>query len=151
MANRGRIVLRRKRRAIGDTSSYYIDKEEYTREIMAYKETGKASERLGEIFLLHVTRLSSTNSFKDYTFKNDMESVAIVHLLKYSKGYDPSKGSNAFNYCTTFICRAFVQVIQKEKKQSIIKDALIKNQGSILKGSAKIRFSITDLVPESSG
>jgi len=98
--------------------------------------------------MLHVSRISSAQNFKDYTYKSDMESTALVHLLKFSRNYDPTvitrKGvlTDAFTYCTTIICRAFVQVIVKEKHQSKIKDKLIKEQDRVT--PSKIVFKIKD-------
>jgi hypothetical protein len=142
-----RIVLR-KRRTFSDISRYYIDKDEYSNELINYSKTRKASNRLGELFMLHVSRISSANNFKDYTYKSDMEGTALLHLLKYSHNYNPKiltrfgKPTDAFSYCTSIICRAFLQVMAKEKTQSKIKDALIKNQNKI--SLQKIHFSISE-------
>ncbi len=128
---------KRKRRTFTDASRYYIDKKEYGEELMKFKATGRASERLGELFMIHTQRCASAGNFKGYTYRGDMESTAILHLLKYSHNYDPNYmdktdknylGTDAFKYCTSIIHHAFMQVIAKEKKQSVIKDALIKNQ-----------------------
>jgi len=120
---------KRKRRTFTDVSRYYIDKAEYNKELLDFKKNKRASERLGELFMIHTQRCASAGNFKGYTYRGDMESTAILHLLKYSsKNFDPSKGKDAFSYCTTIIHHAFIQVIAKEKKQSVIKDALIKNQ-----------------------
>jgi hypothetical protein len=127
-------LMLRKRRTFSDESRYYIDKTEYSNELINYTKTGKATDRLGELFMLHVSRVSSSNNFKDYTYKSDMEAEALIHLLKYGDNYDPTKITrkgvltDAFSYCTKIIVCAFIQVIQKEKRQSKVKDALIKNQ-----------------------
>lgn len=142
MAKEKKKVVLRKRRTFSEKSRYYIDKEEYSKELLQFKKTGVASDRLGELFMLHVSRISSAHNFKDYTFKSDMEGAAIIHLLKYSAdNYDPSLG-DAFSYCTSIICTAFLQVIKKEKVQSMIKDALIKNQDRT--NYQKIPFSISE-------
>lgn len=119
---------KRKRRTFTDESRYYIDKKEYDEELMSFKKSGRASERLGELFMIHTQRCASAGNFKGYTYRGDMESTAILHLLKYSHNYNPDIGKDAFSYCTSIIHHAFLQVIAKEKKQSLIKDALIKNQ-----------------------
>ena len=135
-----KIVLR-KRRTFSDSSRYYIDKEEYSNELINYSKSGKSSDRLGELFMLHVSRISSAHNFKDYTFKSDMEGTALLHLLKYSHNFNPSKG-DAFSYCTSIIVRAFLQVMAKEKYQSKLKDALIKNQDKL--NPQKISFTIAE-------
>jgi len=117
--------------------SYYIDAEEYTNEVKNFRKTGLASERLGELFKLHVDRYSSSANFKGYTYLDEMRGMAILFLMKYAhkfddkKMYDAGKIPNAFNYCTTIIHRAFLQIIAKEKKHSELKDRIIKAQEEI--------------------
>ena len=140
-------IILRKRRTFSDSSRYYIDKDEYSRELIKYSKTGKATNRLGELFMLHVSRVSSAHNFKDYTYRSDMEGTALLHLLKYTHNYDPTKITrkgvltDAFSYCTQIIVRAFVQVMHKEKHQSVIKDAVIKNQDKV--NHQKVSFSIS--------
>lgn len=146
--------VKRKRRTFTDKSRFYIDKEEYEKEIVDYKTTGKASERLGELFMLHVQRCSSAHNWKSYTYRNDMEGLALYHLLKFCHNYNPNftkkdKGVDykpgAFSYCTTIIHHAFLQAMAKEKKQSKIKDVLIKNQDRI--NNNKLTLNINDDTP----
>jgi len=138
----------RKRRKFTDKSKWYIDKEEYNRELLSFKQTEKASDRLGELFMIHVSRCASAANFKNYTFRQEMESQALFYLLKYSKSFDPEKQRkankvpDAFAYCTQIIHHTFMQVIAKERKHSIIKDRLIKNQPGLSKDANN--FSIMD-------
>lgn len=127
----------RKRNPVADQSRYYIDKDEYTAEVINYKKTGKASERLGELFTIHVDKYASSLSFKNYTYLDEMKSQSKLFLLKYSTSFNPdyatknNKKMNAFAYCTSIIYNAFLQVIQREKKHSALKDKLIKNSEKI--------------------
>lgn len=127
----------RKRNPVADQSRYYIDKDEYTAELIKYKKSGKATERLGELFTIHVDRYATSLSFKNYTYLDEMKSQAKLFLLKYSTSFDPNyaakngKKMNAFAYCTSIIYNAFLQVIQREKKHSALKDKLIKNAEKI--------------------
>lgn len=135
MENKKRTI--RKRNLVADLSRYYIDKDEYTAELIKYKKTGKATERLGELFTIHVDRYATSLSFKNYTYLDEMKSQAKLFLLKYAPSFNPeyaaknNKKMNAFAYCTTIIYNAFLQVIQREKKHSTLKDKLIKNQERI--------------------
>lgn len=143
-------VPRRKRRKFADSSRFYIDKDEYNKELISYKKTGTASNRLGELFIVHVVRCASAGNFKNYTYRSEMESQALYYLLKYSKNFSPEKQlksgklPDAFAYCTQIIHNTFLQVIAKEKKHSLIKDGLIKSQPGIQKDSN--HFSIMDKV-----
>jgi hypothetical protein len=125
------------RRGKADKSRYYIDKDEYTNQVIDYIETGVASERLGELFTIHVNHYASSSCFKGYTYLDEMKSQATLFLLKYSKSFKPNYGPNnnkkpnAFSYCTTIIHHAFLQIIQREKRHSKLKDIIIKNQERI--------------------
>jgi hypothetical protein len=149
MAERKRII-RRRRKATADPSRYYIDKDEYTKEVINYIECGRASERLGELFILHVDKYASSSCFKGYTYLDEMKSQARLFLLKYCRSFKPqyaierNKKPNAFAYCTTIIHNAFLQVIQREKKHSKLKDAIIKNQERI--NHELERFSILNQI-----
>lgn len=121
-----------------DPARYYINHEEYTNEIINYKKTLLASDRLGELWKLHVEKCASAGCFKNYTWLDEMKSHALLHLVSYSKSFDPSKQErlgkkpNAFNYCTSMIHNAFIQVINREKKHSDIKDKMVKLQQKIV-------------------
>jgi hypothetical protein len=145
---RNRII--RRRRAAADESRFYIDKEEYNREVINFSKTNKASERLGELFILHVDKYASSSCFKGYTYLDEMKAHARLFLLKYSSSFKPDyakkngKKPNAFAYCTTIIHHAFLQIIQREKKHSALKDKIIKNQERI--NHELERFSILNQI-----
>lgn len=140
----------RKRRKFTDKSKWYIDKEEYNKELILFTKTNVASDRLGELFMTHVSRCASAANFKNYTYRQEMESQALYFLLKYSTNFDPEKQRkagkepDAFAYCTQMIHNAFLQIIAREKKHSLIKDRLIKNQPGISKDANN--FSISDKI-----
>lgn len=126
--------------------SYYVDAEEYTKEVLNFRKTGLASERLGELFKLHVDRYASSANFKGYTYLDEMKGMAILFLMKYANKFDDKKmvsegkTPNAFNYCTTIIHRAFLQIIAKEKKHSELKDKIIKAQDEIMKSGINLHI-----------
>jgi hypothetical protein len=121
-----------KRRNLSDPSRYYIDKDEYNEEVIKFIKNQRASERLGELWKMHVDRCGSASCFKSYTYLDEMKGYALLFLVKYSKSFKPQKQidegkkPNAFAYCTTIIHRAFVQIINKEKRHSKLKDRFIK-------------------------
>lgn len=127
-----------KKRPIADKSRYYIDNDEYTNQVVDYIKKQIATDRLGELFKLHVDKCASASCFKGYTFLDEMKGTALLFLMKYSRSFKvdkilaSGKKPNAFKYCTTIIHNAFIQVINKEKKHSKIKDSLIKSQQRIL-------------------
>jgi DNA-directed RNA polymerase specialized sigma24 family protein len=49
----------------------------------------------------------------------------VENCLQYISNFDPSKSSNPFAYFTQIIYYAFIRKIQKEKKQTHVKNKLI--------------------------
>lgn len=93
-----------------------VNNDELRTELVAYIESGTASERLGELFLALVDNYATLSKFSGYTFLDEMKSRAILFLLKYSTNYNPEVSKNAFSYCTQIAHNAFVQIIKREKK-----------------------------------
>ena len=54
-----------------------------------------------------------------------MISDGIENCLQYLDNFDPDKSNNPFAYFTQIIYYAFVRRIQKEKKQTVIKQKMI--------------------------
>jgi hypothetical protein len=57
-----------------------------------------------------------------------MISDGIENCLQYLHNFDPEKSNNPFSYFTQIIYYAFLRRIQKEKKQTHIKNQMIENQ-----------------------
>ena len=58
-----------------------------------------------------------------------MISDGIENCLQYVSNFDPEKSNNPFAYFTQIIYYAFIRRIQKEKKQTTIKQKLILKSG----------------------
>lgn len=145
--------MARERRKFDKDSKHYIEKEEYNKEMDIFRETGTPTERLGELFTIHVKRYATSAKFKNYTYRDEMEADALWFLLKYAgKNWKPEeqikkgKKADAFAYCTQIITNAFLQVIEREKKHSILKDALIKNQENV--NHEGMRFSLLNQIKD---
>jgi hypothetical protein len=107
---------------------FYIDPLDLKKEIVDWKEVGKISERLGELFLLISKNMSYNQKFIGYSnhWKEEMIQQGTLFLCKYAKNFDPDHPkSNVFSYCSQIVYNAFIQFIVKEKKQSEIKNNLI--------------------------
>ena len=81
---------------------------------------------IGECFLKIANHLSYRPNFINYTYRDEMISDGIENCLQYIDNFNPEKSKNPFAYFTQIIYFAFVRRITKEKKQSKIKDAILK-------------------------
>ena len=120
-------------------SEHYVNNKEFLAAIVEYKEKvalaeerGEAKPRitnyLGECFLKIATHLSFKPNFVNYMFKDDMVCDGIENCVQYINNFNPEKSKNPFSYFTQIIYYAFIRRIQKEKKQSHIKNKMIEKR-----------------------
>ena len=112
---------------------FLIAMKEYKKKCVAAKKKGKPNppitDYIGECFLKIANHLSYRPNFINYTYKEDMISDGIENCLQYVSNFDPDKSDNPFAYFTQIIYYAFIRRIQKEKKQTIIKQKMIMKSG----------------------
>jgi hypothetical protein len=116
--------------------AHYVDNAEFLKAIKEYKskvleaessgsEKPRVPEYIGECLLKIATHLSYKHNFINYTYREDMILDGVENCLQYIDNFDPNRSSNPFAYFTQIIYYAFIRKIQKEKKQSIVKNKLI--------------------------
>tara|TARA_Y100000004_G_scaffold116248_1_gene130656 strand:+ start:942 stop:1499 length:558 start_codon:yes stop_codon:yes gene_type:complete len=119
---------------------HYVDNKKFLEEMKKYhkkvvsarnrkRRDPPISDYIGECFLKIANHLSYRPNFINYTYKEDMISDGIENCLQYVANFDPEKSNNPFAYFTQIIYYAFIRRIQKEKKQTTIKQKLIMKGG----------------------
>lgn len=128
----------------------YINNKELSQAIADYVITVKAARELGEPepqltnyiasgILQICNGLSRSPNFMNYSYREDMVMDAVENCLKVVKNFNidaPTRTGlpNAFSYFTQIAYYAFLRRIEKEKKQTEIKQKLI--EGSSLESFA---------------
>ena len=121
-------------------TEHYVDNKKFLQEMIKYKDKCAKAEKsgrrqppitnyMGECFLKIANHLSYRPNFINYTYKDDMISDGIENCLQYVTNFNPEKSNNPFAYFTQIIYYAFIRRIQKEKKQTEIKQRLIMKSG----------------------
>jgi hypothetical protein len=119
---------------------HYVNNKEFTAAITEHNiavkkavkdgvEPPRVSEYIGECIYKIATRLSTKPNFINYSYRDEMICDGIENCLQYINNFNPEKSQNAFAYITQIIYYAFLRRIQKEKKQSAIKQKAIMNSG----------------------
>ena len=119
-----------------EKSIHYVDNAKFLEAMKEWKdqckdaeETGdekpRISNYIGECFLKIANGLSYRPNFINYTYRQEMISDGIENCLQYVKNFNPEKSKNPFAYFTQIIYYAFLRRIQKEKKQSHVKNKMI--------------------------
>lgn len=99
-------------------NNHYIDKKEFHERIKEYKKNKCPIlyERIGKDFLLLVERIATKYNFRDYSYIEDMKSLALIDCIRCLTLYDEEKYENPFGYFSLAIERAFIREIKKEKR-----------------------------------
>ena len=116
---------------------HYVNNKEFLQAMVEWKAEVREAEAndeprpqvtnyIGECFLKIANHLSYRPNFINYTYREEMISDGIENCLQYINNFDPEKSKNPFAYFTQIIYFAFIRRITKEKKQSLIKDKLLK-------------------------
>ena len=119
---------------------HYVNNKDFLEAMTNYRNSCLEAEKngktkppvtdyIGSCFLKIANHLSYRPNFINYTYKEDMISDGIENCLQYVSNFDPTKSNNPFAYFTQIIYYAFIRRIQKEKKQTIIKQKLIMKSG----------------------
>lgn len=117
---------------------YYVDNKKLFEEMSKFitkcesaeaagDQRPKIPEYIGECIFKIATRLATKPNFASYTYKDEMISDGIEVCIRYIHNFNPEKSNNPFAYFTQIIYYAFLQRIQKEKKQAYIKAKSFEN------------------------
>ena len=123
-------------------SVHYVDNKKLFEEMQKFKEKCKEAEGvgermplvphyIGECFLKIANGLSYRPNFINYTYRDEMISDGIENCLQYAQNFNPEKSSNPFAYFTQIIYYAFLRRIQKEKKQTHVRNKIIEKSNYV--------------------
>lgn len=113
-------------------SIHYVNNKEFYQAMIAYKnkcndaiesnkEQPKIPDYIGLCIYKIANKLSNHPSFMNYSYKDEMVSDGIETCIVNIRSFNPEKSTNPFAYFTQICWHAFVQRIQKEKKQQYVK------------------------------
>jgi hypothetical protein len=130
-SNNGEIGLQKEKRDIRDK----------LRKLSVETYTPRDNNLFGDMITMIVNRIASRPQFSNYTYINDMKSLAIEHILLYTYKFDPFRQSeltgqyaSAFAYISTIAFNAFIATINSfNKEQKKAKEQFLEKQKLIHK------------------
>jgi DNA-directed RNA polymerase specialized sigma24 family protein len=124
----------------------YVNNNELLIEVRKYKESGKMSERLGEMILMIARNYATKGSYAGYTWVEDFIAEAALTCVRYLKSFDENKYAepNPFAYITTICRNAFIAYIRDQKKHSGIKNDLYFEEHHILQDMEPASIDYTE-------
>jgi len=105
-----------------------VQKNRYNyHKVMGTLDTFEQDPYVIECYQLLCKKLSGRYNFSNYTYREDMISEGVMNCFMYWHNFNPDKSTNVFAYFTTIASQAFVRYIKKEKRQTTVKEAVIRN------------------------
>jgi len=103
----------------------YLSNKEMFTEVINCQKQNKVSDKLGRMFIILSTRYASKPNFSGYSYRSELINSGIVACVAALHKFDSAKSENPFAYYTSINHNAFIQILNKEKKQQKIRDQLL--------------------------
>lgn len=113
----------------GPQKTMYLNNKELLIAVRESKEKGKMTPKLATMLQLLCSKYATKGSFVNYSYNEDMQSYAMLMLVRTWNAFDLNKSNNPFAFFTQCIKNSFIQYLNQEKRQRNIRDSLLVNQG----------------------
>jgi hypothetical protein len=107
----------------------YVTNKALLAEFKISREKGEMTKELAKMVMLICERYARRGSYASYTYNEDLQSFALMNLVKSWKSFNPEKSQNPFAYFTSCIHNSFLQYLNQERKHRNIRDALLIENG----------------------
>lgn len=107
----------------------YLNNRDLLAQVVLSKKQAKMSNELAKMLQLLTMRYGKKGNFANYTYNDDMQSYAMLMLVKTWHSFDPAKSSNPFAFFTQCIKNSFIQYLNYEKRQRDIRDEVLVDKG----------------------
>ena len=122
--------MRTKREKSTTTTGHYVRNADLLPAVIEAKQAGKVTNKLIKMIQMIADRYSKKHLFVNYSYREDMVSMAVENLCKNALKFDHEKYSNPFAFYTTAIHNSFLQYLADEKKHRNIRDSLLIDAGA---------------------
>lgn len=107
----------------------YLNNKDLLAQVVLSKKNDKMTNELAKMLQLLTMRYGKKGNFSGYTYNDDMQSYAMLMIVKTWRGFDPAKSSNPFAWFTQCIKNSFIQFLNSEKRQRDIRDEILVDSG----------------------
>lgn len=109
--------------------SKYLDKKELLATTIDALEKGVLTDKLAAMLQLLTKQYATSARFASYSYNDDMQSYAMVMLVRTWNRFKPERSDNAFAFYTQCIKNSFKQYLKDEKKHRVTRDELLLDKG----------------------
>lgn len=110
-------------------SGEYVNNKGLLEEFHRSKEAGQMTPEFAKMLTLICKRYASKANFVSYTYNEDMQSFAMLNLVKSWKSFNAERSNNPFSYYTSCITNSFLQYLNQERRHRNIRDMLLVENG----------------------
>jgi len=103
----------------------YLSNKEMFEEVINCQKQNRVSDKLGRMFMILATRYASKPNFSGYSYRSELINSGIVGCVAALHKFDSAKSENPFSYFTSINHNAFIQILNKEKRQQEIRDKIL--------------------------
>lgn len=107
----------------------YLNNVDIMKEWNQSMTDGKMTNTFADMMKQLTKRYAVTHRFAGYTYNEDMQAFALMTICKVWKSFNPKITNNPFAYFTQIIHNAFFAFNNQERKERMIRDKLLVNQG----------------------
>lgn len=107
----------------------YLNNKDFLASVIEAKRQDKLTDDLANKFMLLVKKYASKANFSGYSYNDDMQSVALVTLVKTWRSFNEKASNNPFAYYTQCIKNCFIQQILHEKNIQRLKNKQLVERG----------------------
>jgi len=107
----------------------YINNKDLLAEVMISKANGGMSHNLAVMLQTLCRRYAKKGQFASYSYNDDMQSYAMLMLVKTWTAFNEKRGKNPFAFFTTCVTNSFKQYLNLEKKQANVKNETLISLG----------------------
>lgn len=107
----------------------YLSNKELLAEIKRAKVLGEMTNALALMLQLLCSKYAKKGNFINYSYNEDMQSYAMMMLVRTWNSFNPEKSNNPFAFFTQCIKNSFIQYLNQEKRQRDVRDVMLIDQG----------------------
>jgi hypothetical protein len=107
----------------------YLNNKDLLAEVLASKAQGGMTHNLAVMLQTLCKRYAKKGQYANYSYNEDMQSYAVLMLVKTWHAFNEKRGKNPFAFFTQCVKNSFKQYLNIEKKQTNIKNETLISMG----------------------
>jgi DNA-directed RNA polymerase specialized sigma24 family protein len=111
----------------------YLSNKRLVPMVAECQQKGFVTDEMARAIMLLAHRYSRKPNFMGYSYREELEFEAVAQMVSAVPKINLEKSANVFAYLTTVSHNAMLRILNKEKRQREIRDAILKEAGK--KGS----------------